>query len=255
MEDLKKIISVFIKKDPESISNDTLINNKAISGSILIHRMYAAINKAGYMVTNYSDIATYGELIYFINNKKVNDVDNINTEIASNANTNVIDDSTVIGVDIESIDNFPIATDFREHEFYLNNFSTEEISYCLLKINPYQSFAGLFCAKEALCKVNNSLRSVPFNKINIQYTLEGKPTFQNYAISISHTQNYSIAVALLHNRSTNNLTMKDDKAGNLTSSDAVVSGKRDAVINISLFMSFISVLATVILIYLYLTKP
>jgi len=190
MDELKNIIAVFIKKETGSIDNGTLINRSAIPGSIMVHRMYASFSKAGYHVADYSRINTYGELLGALG---------LEGGAAITPQPNVAEaepSSTGIGIDMESVDNLPMADDFREHEFYVNNFSADEIAYCLLKPNPYESFAGLFSVKEALGKADNSLRSLPFNQIIVRHDSNGKPLFDNYALSISHTQQFSIAVAV-----------------------------------------------------------
>ena len=43
-EMLKKIVSVFIKKTPTVIQNNTVIDNSVIQGSVLFHRMISRIN-------------------------------------------------------------------------------------------------------------------------------------------------------------------------------------------------------------------
>lgn len=258
MEDLKKIIAVFIKDDPESISDNTLINSKVIPGSILLHRMYAAINKAGYNVKNYSNINTYGELIASIDGKSIDIVNYSTTPVPAGGEAKVKDNS-LIGVDIESIDNLPLTNDFREHEFYTDNFSVEEIAYSLLKPNPYETFAGLFSAKEALCKVNDDLRDWPFNKINIRHDETGKPIFQDYSISISHSNNYSVAVALSKNNfQMSNISgqeiLNSNKDNNILSNRPVALQGSNGMVKISLVLSLFSFLATLVLFYLYLKR-
>jgi len=258
MEDLKKIIAVFIKKDAENISESTLINGKTIPGSIMLHRMYAAIENAGYNVEDYSSINTYGDLIFLLNGETI--IDKIINTKENTINYKIKDDvNSIIGIDIESIDNLPLTNDFREHEFYVNNFSAQEISYCLFRSNPYETFAGLFSAKEALCKVNNSLIGQPFSKINIQHTDEGKPSFQNYSISISHTKKYSVAIALLNNGFNNASTQIILDKNKNQETDRLFDEKPTTIRNsmidrISLGISLISLLVALVLLFLYLKR-
>jgi phosphopantetheine--protein transferase-like protein len=195
MDELKNIVATFVKKDPAEIEADTLINKRVISGSILLHRMYAAINNAGYPIKDYNDINTYGELL-----SRLNGSSNLSNHIApaksQNYTSNIQTTSKAVGIDIESISNFPIATDFREDNFYKLNFSMTEISYCILKQNPQESFAGLFSAKEALCKANEQIRKTPFNLIEIKHDENGKPTYPGFSISISHNDQFSVAIAI-----------------------------------------------------------
>jgi len=255
MEDIKKIIAVFIKKTPDEITNATLINGSAIQGSILVHRMYAAINSAGYTVNNYSNINTYGDLVLLLTGETAEDKNHV-LKIISNENPISKNVSTAIGVDMECVDNLPIAVDIREDRFYKDNFTAEEISYSLLKIKPYETLTGIFCAKEALCKVNNSLIGKPFNQIGIKYDEEGKPFYHDYLISISHANNFAIAVALI----ANNLNILEAKADTKQDEISVihqalpVSLKNNKVILFSIGISVLSIMLNLILIYLYLKK-
>ncbi len=127
-----------------------------------------------------------------------------------------------IGIDIESISNFPVVNDYREDPFYKTNFTQNEISYCILKPSPIQSFAGLFCIKEAICKTDENFRRIPANQIEIMHTAEGKPEFRGYALSVSHTKDIATAVAVkgksIKNDSVSKRENKDDsvsKGGNM----------------------------------------
>ena len=112
-----------------------------------------------------------------------------------------------LGVDIELIQNLPAGKDFSYDSFYLENFSAEEIKYCKGQHNTIESFAGLFCAKEALVKADNTWQGVKFNEISILHDAQGKPILQGYEISISHAGDYAIGV-VQSNSSVNNLNKK-----------------------------------------------
>lgn len=198
MEDLKKIIGTFIKRDVKEIHNGTVIDNTAIPGSIMIHRMYAIINKAGFNIKNYTGINSYGDLLNRLNRPDVQTISgSTNAIIDTNPNNEPAQaTTTAIGIDIEHIDNLPKAVDLREDIFYKSNFTNKEISYALLKPKTYETLAGLFCAKEALCKTNNAIKLTPFNQIEIEHTAAGVPVFRDYALSISHANGFSIAVAV-----------------------------------------------------------
>ena len=61
---IKKIISVFIKKDSKTIVEDTIIDTSVIQGSVLFHRMIARINDLLKIeIENYAKIHTYGDLL------------------------------------------------------------------------------------------------------------------------------------------------------------------------------------------------
>jgi phosphopantetheine--protein transferase-like protein len=210
---IKKIIAVFLQKEPSEINTDTLINGKAIPGSILIHMMYRELTLAGFPVKKYMDLNTYGDLLNRINGTEpeVQPAQTSAIEIQPvQTSAQVIqpvqmsfpvigtNSDLEIGIDIESISNFPVVNDYREDPFYKINFTPKEISYCILKASPIESFAGLFCIKEAICKTNENFRKIPFNQIEITHTVAGKPEFKGYALSVSHTKEVATGVAVIN---------------------------------------------------------
>lgn len=211
MEDkVKKIIAVFIQKDPSEISSSTLINSSVIPGSILIHRMYRELSLAGFKVEKYIDINTYGDLLSRLNGSPVAEAVSSSPEVGTGSVADSLSGSNLeIGIDIENVTNMPAVSDYREDPFYKTNFTISEISYCILKPNPIESFAGIFCLKEAICKTNESLRKVPFNQIEITHTSEGKPVYPGYALSVSHTKEFATGVAVLSSLANNSNQKKD----------------------------------------------
>jgi len=197
-EKIKKIIAVFLQKEPSEISSSTLINTSVIPGSILIHRMYRELSLAGFPIENYTAINTYGELLNRLNGspiepEKLSQVINIMPISAADKSGSGME----IGIDIENITNFPNVNDYREDPFYKTHFTANEISYCILKPVPIESFAGLFCLKEAICKTNEAFRKISFNQIEITHTPEGKPIYPGYGLSVSHTKEVATGVAII----------------------------------------------------------
>jgi holo-[acyl-carrier protein] synthase len=198
MIEIKKIVATFIAKEPSEIFSETVIDKTAVKGSILIHRMYGAIANKGYKIKDYQKIKTFGDLVNAIDAGSVaQNVPVINTELNNikgdaNRNTGI----RGIGIDIEEIENLPVVDDFRNDEFYLKNFTSSEITYCILKQNPLQSFAGLFCIKEAIFKADATLQQVEFNKIEISHNENGSPYVKGYLISLSHTDTVAVGVAI-----------------------------------------------------------
>lgn len=194
MEQAKRIIATFLKIQPENITVDTAIDKRAIQGSILIHRMYSALAEAGFRINNRNEIHTFGDFVTALGNQGI-EVESVrNNYDAEIKDSN--DKHFCVGIDIENINSFPIAEDYRENEFYKMNFSQQEISYCLLQKDPRISFAGKFSAKEALIKADNSLINIPFYKLEILNNNEGRPIFNNFSLSVSHTSEYAIAFAV-----------------------------------------------------------
>ena len=186
---IKGIIATFLKSDIQDINSNTRIDNKAIQGSILMHRMYSELKKNGYEVNNPADIKTFGDLEKEL--LGMNNPDNINIEESktksskNHASENSIN-SNSIGFDIESSINLPEADDFFNDQFYIDNFSKSEIAYCSSKENPKSCFAGRFAAKEAIVKANKDYLSTKFSNIEINVGENGEPLFEGMNISISH---------------------------------------------------------------------
>ncbi len=200
-EKIKQIIAQYIKCTPGSITDATGIGRNNIGNSILLHRMYAALAAEGFVVDNYSGIQYYGQLMAKINAKELPAVTG-EPAVPMNAvlESGVIEDFAGIGIDVENVSSFHVADDYREDSFYAMNFTSAEISYCILQPDPLQSFAGIFAAKEAIVKSNDSYVGTPFNQIFIDHTEKGLPFHTGFKISISHTNGLAIAVAVCTGR-------------------------------------------------------
>lgn len=195
----KEIISLFLHVDPEAINSNTIINRNALKSSIHLHKLYAKLADAGFVINDYSNINTYGELEDILHgepgrNKPTNSTKMLQSPVFAKGGVN----SAEIGIDIEDIASLPKTNDFRADGFYIENFHDKEIAYCILQSDPYVSFAGLFAAKEAIVKANNSYLNVKFKDIIITHDANGKPHFEGASISISHTREIAIAIALFN---------------------------------------------------------
>jgi phosphopantetheine--protein transferase-like protein len=200
MSDLvKEVVANFTKMDPSDITSMTVINSKALLGSIQMHRMYAQLAERGVIVENYVGIQTFGQLLERLNtsgNGNSNSNGHLEYENVINTNHTSENRSYAVGIDMEPTSSFTLVVDFREDEFYKQNFHPSEISYCIVQPNQLQSFAGLFAAKEALVKADNHLLGRAFNSIVITHSDDGKPQYEGFQISISHTDSLAVAVAV-----------------------------------------------------------
>lgn len=198
-EKIKNIVAVFLKITPEAIDQDTSIGIQAVGGSIILHRMYAKLSEAGFNVSGVRrKIETFGQLIDRRGNK--------NEELpapspATRPQTSITPTDSPssirsVGIDMEKVSQFESQEDYRDATFYKENFSPEEIAYCILQAKPLESFAGRFAAKEAIAKADNTWRDVAFNQISITCDANGKPRFPGFHISISHTDSDAIAIAI-----------------------------------------------------------
>ena len=234
----KEIISQFLQIDANAVTANTLINRQALKSSIFLHRMYGKLADAGFVVADYSNINSFGELENILSgNSTIKQFNNSTFEqhnIQQN-NTKHQTPNSFIGIDIESIDSLPKTNDFRNEGFYTDNFSEKEIAYCILQPNAYASFAGLFAAKEAIVKANNLYKNSKFNQLIITHDAQGKPAFEGINISISHTNDSAVAVAVLFENNTTKIVK--EVAANTTYSltTLVVAG-------LALLLSLISII-------------
>lgn len=214
---MKEIIAQFLQVDANSITAGTLINRQALKSSIFVHRMYGKLADAGFVVNDYSNINSFGELEEKLNVKSQNPkVENNNSTIQqfNNHTTSQFPiPNTQIGIDIEQISLLPKTNDYRSEGFYTDNFSDKEISYCILQPNAAASFAGLFAAKEAIVKANNQYKNTKYNQLLITHNSSGKPEFAGMSISISHIDETAVAVAV---QIENNTTIVNQSNNNST---------------------------------------
>lgn len=189
---IKTIIAGFINQEADSITESTVIDRSAMKSSIHVHRMYAALADAGVKVGNPAAIRTFGDLQRATGMASGNPT----RPDAINIPHNTHAEGFAVGIDIEDLVNFAAAADYREDAFYQQNFSPAEIAWCILQPSPQESFGGKFAAKEAIVKADNDYREIPFNRIEILNLPDGRPQFEGFEISISHTSTTAVAVAI-----------------------------------------------------------
>lgn len=201
VQKLKEIVAGFLKTSPENINDGTLINERAIEGSIMVHRMYAIISRElGEKVVNYSKIKTFGDLLGHLDGhlfataqKQSKPISRQPIGPAAVIKTGV---PLAIGIDLEDVDNLPVAVNYLEDPFYTDNFTSAEMDHCLRQPDPRSSFAGLFATKEAIIKADNTTGNGSLKNIEILHDKNGKPLFSNFMLSISHTARQAVAVAV-----------------------------------------------------------
>jgi len=105
-----------------------------------------------------------------------------------------------IGIDVESVERFKREMD--NENFLSLVFTKREIEYCQGKKEPFMSFAGKFCAKEAVAKAFDS--KLVIKQIEILNDNFGKLQVYIDSIlnpyiycSISHTNRYAVAIAII----------------------------------------------------------
>jgi phosphopantetheine--protein transferase-like protein len=174
------------------ISGDNYVVSLKQFNSISSDRFISELRKMG-INWNGNDIHFSDLLKSNFENLSINEISHIrntNFEIVEH-NSNEFEEH--VGVDIQEISELPDSSDYWDDDFYKSKFSPAEIAYCVAKDNPKQSFSGIYSCKEAIIKSNNNLK---WQDINIVYNENGKPIFENYNLSISHSGLYSIAIAI-----------------------------------------------------------
>ena len=112
-----------------------------------------------------------------------------------------------IGIDLESSDNLPAAGDPWTEPFYLENFTSAEIAWCLRRPDHKLAFCGLWCAKEAAIKCDQGFAGLRRIEIEIVHDEGGRPRLRSaretdpvpgslYALSISYSGKMGMAVCV-----------------------------------------------------------
>jgi phosphopantetheine--protein transferase-like protein len=196
-ERIKDIVATFLRIPAAQIGPNTRIDRPALQSSILLHRMYARLEEQGFRFENYTGIQVFGDLL---RQQQITGQPAAGTGAALTAPSvpirDLSEDAGLIGIDIQDIQALPRTDDFRKESFYRMNFAPSEIAYCILQPDPYDSFGGLFAAKEAIIKADGTRRALPFNALEIGHTAEGVPVTSDFRLSISHAGGFAVAVAV-----------------------------------------------------------
>lgn len=112
----------------------------------------------------------------------------------------------MIGIDIIAIKRFrSIARDDYRH--WSKFFTKDEWEYCFGKVNPAQSLAGIYAAKEAVMKAAGGDLLERVDRIEIAPSDSGKPIVRidakerlDISVSISHTGDTAAAAAIIYER-------------------------------------------------------
>ncbi len=120
-------------------------------------------------------------------------LDKVNDLSQNDFNKSSKNQNQSIGLDIQIIEDFPDSIDFENDDYYIKNFTKNEISYCKIKTNPKESFAGIMSVKESIFKSDNSYN---LDDIEILFDKNGRPVHDNFLISISHSGKYVISIAI-----------------------------------------------------------
>ena len=108
---------------------------------------------------------------------------------------NISKNNFAVGIDIQNIEEFSKLIDekdLRKSNFIKDYFTDKEIAYSVSRPNAMETICGIYSAKESIRKTGNKN---DFKKIEITH-VNGRPVFQNYHISISHSAGVCVAVCI-----------------------------------------------------------
>lgn len=105
-----------------------------------------------------------------------------------------------VGIDIEEVKRFKDS--YQDQHFIGSIFTEKEIKYCQRKKEPYISFTGKFCAKEAVIKASSKnlgmkdieILNHPLGEVRVFIKGEEDQTIK---CSISHTDDYAVAFVVI----------------------------------------------------------
>ena len=209
IDELKQRIADILKVNVASIDNGFPLNQgrlKTSAGTLILSN---AIKKIYGKSVNCKNVSSFGELMSRINGEEVA------ADLASKTNVDSPCSATklvatnnsglpVCGIDIQEIDVFPESDDYWKEDFYTDNFTKDEIAYCVLADSPRHSFAARWCVKEALHKCGAVYYNIPLIDIQVAQNKDGLLRVElregdNWTVlplscSLSHAENYAVGM-------------------------------------------------------------
>lgn len=209
-DELKKMIANTLKVSITDIDSEFSLKRgklKTSAGSVILGNMIAKVY--GQKI-DCGTISTFGELLKIVENDTTESViEDIKTEgnMEEDSHENVVNiagNGLVCGIDIQEIDIFPESDDYWSESFYTDNFTNEEIAYCVTADSPRHSFAGRWCVKEALHKCCEKYYDIVFKDIQVAKHKNGNVSIEirknskwhelPIVCSISHADNYAVGI-------------------------------------------------------------
>jgi len=185
---------------------------KSSAGSIILSNV---VKKVYGQKVDCSKIKTFMELV--AKAEGLNDIQDTKTDskaISAQPVTAIYEPASVnttgmlkCGIDIQDIAIFPKSDDYWSEQFYKDNFTNEEIAYCVSTSHPRQSFAARWCLKEALHKcgpefyslplLNIQIKKLPDGSVCLEICLSGEWQRVSCSCSISHSESYAVGMVIL----------------------------------------------------------
>jgi phosphopantetheine--protein transferase-like protein len=207
-ETLREIVSTLGKVDGAQLTAETRLTG-ALASSFGRARLDANVrSRLGVNNPGIYSVSTFGELCAVLGVKSSANGTGANgtgpaaavpTAPAPSMEVFRTGSSIGIGVDVESVSAMPDVADYREDDFYKTIFTSREIAYALLQNSPRASFAAMWCAKEAVHKIDASLARMDWQRLEVIHDANGKPGItvdgrrMEGALSLSHTDEIAFA--------------------------------------------------------------
>ena len=165
---LRETVSEFVQIAPDQLTGDLEFRGR-MSGSIARARLDSAIQKQLKIVCPQVYTArTYGELEAAVLGKPLAAKPLVAPAVShggsqagaatmATGGAGAAVENVACGIDLESLDQFPIEADYWESAFYRANFSRAEIAYCTAQADPRQHFAARWCAERVAEEVRRSI--------------------------------------------------------------------------------------------------
>ena len=212
-EILRGIVARLGETEPDKIGSEFSLKTRLLQSSARRAALAAAIRRQlGVNCPSVYSVSTFGDLERAVFGANAPATAQKSVPISQNARPLA---STAVpqvgnlrcGVDIELIAELPETTDYREHEFYRDSFTPEEIAYCVMQENPRMHFAARWCAKEALHKCDPTFRDEKMSAVEVvrneqggvflSYRTNGTIHRLPHAVSLSHTESLAAAFVVL----------------------------------------------------------
>ncbi|HUV95988.1 MAG TPA: 4'-phosphopantetheinyl transferase superfamily protein [Acidobacteriaceae bacterium] len=229
-EVLRELVASLGGKDKAEITDATALGS-ALQGSLGLVRLEGALRyKLGISNPKIGQTSTFGDLCSALGVARLDGtgpeatpVQELPPHVIAFAQHSAPPHGVHVGIDVEAIAALPEASDYWEHDFYKSTFSPREIAYALLQPSPRATFAGQWCAKEALRKANSDLANAKWTSLEVvhdpsgkpEMTVDGRPAFG--ALSVSHSADVAVAVFVAAEPTTQCPTQESKSAINFPS--------------------------------------
>ncbi len=225
---LRKMIAGTLGVNASDITEDFSLKVqkfKTSAGSVILGNM---VKKVYGRKVDCRNVSTFGELLARINGDGAPEVSGKDTAVkedikpvytadSENGNQNAEKKPVrrgrmdalrpVCGIDIQEIDVFPKTDDYWSESFYTDNFTKDEIAYCITAPEPRHSFAARWCLKEALHKCGDLYYDIPLKDIQAVRLKTGELRVEirdddggftrlPFACSISHADHYAVGMVM-----------------------------------------------------------